>query len=299
VPASQADACEFLRRCFGGAPKTTTYYTPVAAPTCCPQQTVSYMPQTCYRTVIQQVPVVAYRPTTACDPCTGCPRTVMSPVTSYVNQTRLVPYTSYRPVVTANYAPACNTGCGAPVVASGCPTGGCGAARTVAYPAMPVTTNYALPAAPAAPACCGASPATSTYSPATTTYSPATTYSAAPAGAVGSTITSLTPAPATTTPSLSPAPFSSSAPETPSTGTPQTFEKPLSDPQPESRVMPPSMQPLELNPSTSLGEPRALDPESSDRITARPLRQAMNVRLVSDTNPVAQYGDDAWQAGSN
>jgi hypothetical protein len=295
MPASQANACEFLRRCFGGSP-TTAYYAPVAAPACCPQPTVSYMPQTCFRTVYQQVPVVAYRPMTTCDPCTGCPRTVMSPVTSYVTQARMIPYTSYRPVVTANYAPACATGC-APV------------ARAVA---MPVTAAYVAPAAPvavaapAAPACCGGAAAP------TTTFSPVTSapyVQAAPAGTVGSTITSLAPAPAvapltTTTPSLAPesspslsSPTTEPSLGTPSLGTPQTFEKPATEAQPESRVTPPSMQPLQFTPSTTLGEPRSLDPEGAvDRMTARPIRQASLVRLASDVTPIAQYGDDAWQS---
>ena len=146
VPASQADAFEWLDRMLGIG--NTSYYAPTAvapayaptavapayastavAPACCRQQTcysqptVNYMPQTCYRTVYQLVPVTTYCPTSMCDPCTGCPRTVMRPVTSFVTQASVVPYTSYRPVVTANYAPACGTGC--------TPT-----ATTVAYPGM-------------------------------------------------------------------------------------------------------------------------------------------------------------------
>jgi hypothetical protein len=107
----------------------------------------------------------------------------------------------------------------------------------------------------------------------------------------------------TTTPSFAPETspsLSSPATEpslgTPSTGTPQTFEKPATEAQPESRLTPPSMQPLQFTPSTTLGEPRSLDPEGADRMTARPIRQASLVRLASDVTPIAQYGDDAWQS---
>jgi hypothetical protein len=59
------------------------------------------------------------------------------------------------------------------------------------------------------------------------------------------------------------------------------------------------MQPLQLSPSTSLGEPRSLDPEGAvDRMTARPIQQAMRVHLASDVKPITQYGDDAWQSAS-
>ncbi len=239
VPASHADACEFLRRCFGGS--KTTYYAPPApcAPTCCPQPqpccpqpTVSYMPQTCYRTVYTNVPVVAYRPMTSCDPCTGCARTVMQPVTSYVAQPRLVAYTAYRPVVTANYAPQCATGCGA-------------APTTVAYPAMPAM--YAAPAAPAAPSCCGSGGAAA-YAPSVTNVAPAPPYAAAPGYTAAPT------AAPSLAPQAGPAPSLAPPADAPATG---TFEstRPITpvEPQPESRTI----QPLELGPSTSLGTPRA------------------------------------------
>ena len=37
------------------------------------------------------------------------------------------------------------------------------------------------------------------------------------------------------------------------------------------------MTPLPLSPSTSLGEPRALDPETTDRMTARPILREIAV----------------------
>src|SRR3569623_2145101 len=67
---------------------------PLAAPT-----VVNYVPQTCYRTQYVTVPVTTYRPTTGCDPCTGCPIPTMRPVVSYVQPARLVPSTTSRPGV--------------------------------------------------------------------------------------------------------------------------------------------------------------------------------------------------------
>lgn len=255
--APQSDACEFLRRCFGGA----TYYRPYTAayapvccarPVCCPQPTVSYMPQTCYRTVYQSVPVVAYRPVTACDPCTGCPRTVMQPVTSYVSQARLVGYTSYRPVVAASYAGACATGC-APVAA------------TAAYP-----TGVAYPSYAAAGPCCGSSAAV------------------ALPGAVGSTVTSVAPSTPLTSPSTTVAP-STVVPPTPQ----PTFEQPSAPAaEPESRLM----QPLELGPSTTLGAPQSLDPQTQDRMAYRTAGPASVTRLVSSNGSITRYSDDGWRA---
>jgi hypothetical protein len=155
-----------------------------AAPACpapaCPApvaQQVNYVPQTCYRTVYRPVAVTSYRPITTADPCTGCPVTSLSPVTTYVQRPVVVPYTTYRPVVTTVLlptAPACPC--------SSCATGACGVA--------PATSYYA-PAAIAAPSCgCGASTALATgaattayYAPATASYSGAatTSYYAPPA----------------------------------------------------------------------------------------------------------------------
>ena len=66
----ESQACEFLERLFGcncGAAKTTyvpayvapASYAPASAPSCapCAAQTCQYVPQTCYRTVYQPVPV--------------------------------------------------------------------------------------------------------------------------------------------------------------------------------------------------------------------------------------------------
>src|SRR5258708_2428379 len=180
-----------------------------AAPACpapaCPApvaQQVNYVPQTCYRTVYRPVAVTSYRPITTADPCTGCPVTSLSPVTTYVQRPVVVPYTTYRPVVTTVLlptAPACPC--------SPCATGACGVAPAPSY--------YA-PAAIAAPApsCgCGASTAvamgaatTAYYGPSTMTYSGAATtryYAPPPATSSRDAATShsapaaSTPAPAT------------------------------------------------------------------------------------------------------
>src|ERR1700716_2807299 len=98
LPA-ETDAC-WLTSCFSR---------PAACPAPVTQQ-VNYVPQTCYRTVYSPVAVTSYRPITTTDPCTGCPVTSLSPVTTYVQRPVVVPYTTYRPVVTTVLlptAPAC------------------------------------------------------------------------------------------------------------------------------------------------------------------------------------------------
>ncbi|MEX0675958.1 MAG: hypothetical protein WD063_02705 [Pirellulales bacterium] len=169
VSVTSARACHLFDGCCGRP--TTTYYAPACCPqpqpACCPQpQVVNYMPQTCYRTVYVNAPVVAYQPTTCCDPC-GRATTVMRPVTTYVTQARLVPYTTYRPVVATVAQPCCGA-------------------------AVPAATYYA-PVVSTAPRCCTPVSAT-TYTPAPslTTYSPAPVASPVPAGTA---LQNVTPAP--------------------------------------------------------------------------------------------------------
>jgi hypothetical protein len=97
LPSSSAQACDLWHKWFG-APTTTFYapYTASYAPAGC-GQTVNYMPQTCYRTVYVNAPVVSYRPVSTCNPCTGGATTVLRPVVC----SALVPCTTYRPVVAA------------------------------------------------------------------------------------------------------------------------------------------------------------------------------------------------------
>lgn len=83
---------------------------PVMAPIPAPPQPVmvpvaktSYVPETTYRTQMQTVPVTTYKPSCEIDPCTGCPRECMQPVTEYVQQAVNVPVTQYRAVTTTQY----------------------------------------------------------------------------------------------------------------------------------------------------------------------------------------------------
>jgi len=131
VPA-QSSACGWLDCLFGGwcgARSQTTYRVPVYTSPSAPQ-TCRYVPQTCYRTVCQQVPVTTFQPLTGCDPCTGCPVTTYRPVTTWTYQARLIPYTTYRPV----YSNACDP-CGG--FATYAPVGsciGCASETAVAEP---------------------------------------------------------------------------------------------------------------------------------------------------------------------
>lgn len=121
VQPSNAEACIFRRwwdRCTGQQAARVTFFAPSACGTCqpacntcqsacttcqpvqpaCPQQVCSYQPQTCFRTVFQQVPVTVYRPVTTVDPCTGCPSTTMQACTTMTTQAQRVPFTSFRQV---------------------------------------------------------------------------------------------------------------------------------------------------------------------------------------------------------
>jgi hypothetical protein len=260
IPVTSARACHFFDHCCGRG--TTAYYAPVAAaPACCPQpQVVNYMPQTCYRTVYVNQPVVSYCPTTACDAC-GRATTVMRPVTTYVRAARLVPYTTYRPVATTVARPCCGQ--------------------------APMTTYYAPPVqvAPAAPCCTSVSARSYTPLPAAATYSPAPVASPVPAGPSG-TLRSVTPVP-----SLNPAP-PSPAPE-------QTFEtSPLDSNQPQSRLLlPPTGDSSSSTLGRPRGlDPQ----QDQDRSTAIPLRRGTAVRQASLVTPAAAeapQADDGWRAG--
>jgi hypothetical protein len=88
------------------APVAAPVVAPVPAPpppVMVPVQQVSYVPETTYRTQYQSVPVTTYKPSCEIDPCTGCPRDCMQPVTQYVQQAVNVPVTQYRAVTTTKY----------------------------------------------------------------------------------------------------------------------------------------------------------------------------------------------------
>ena len=304
IPATPSQA--FCHRCR--QQPTTTFYAPVApvvaapvvaAPVCAQPQVVNYMPQTAYRTVIVNRPVVSYMPQAACDPC-GRATTVMRPVTSFVAQQQLVPYTTFRPVVMPVAQPCCG--------------------------AAPAAVSYA-PAAPvAAPACCGATPAPtlSSYGPAPVAASAPSLSSYAPAPTTTtiiqpSTVTAM-PAPAPGTPgstlqTLQPTPDpalnnGSSAPSTPQPG--QTFApngngnvngngtNGDAGTQPQSRVLLPPYNnnsgPSNPTSSSLNDRPRGLDPDDSDRTTAIPLRGDVTVRQASLIVPIQT---DAKPLGGN
>ncbi len=88
------------------APVAAPIMAPIAAPpppVMVPVQQTSYVPETTYRTQYQNVPVTTYKPSCEIDPCTGCPRECMQPVTQYVQQAVNVPVTQYRAVTTTKY----------------------------------------------------------------------------------------------------------------------------------------------------------------------------------------------------
>jgi len=91
-------------------------------PVMVPVQQVSYVPETTYRTQYKCVPVTSYKPTSEVDPCTGCTRECMAPVTQYVQQAVNVPVTQYRAVYSTKYVQM-QPGYGAPA-AYGMPAAG-------------------------------------------------------------------------------------------------------------------------------------------------------------------------------
>ena len=107
-------------RCAARQTARVAYFAPTACGTCntcqpacqpaCQQQVCSYQPQTCFRTVTQQVPVTVYRPVTTVDPCTGCPSTTMQACTTMTTQVQRVPVTTFRQVCQMVPAqPTCST----------------------------------------------------------------------------------------------------------------------------------------------------------------------------------------------
>ena len=204
VVPQEADACLFgwcRRRAaarvayYGGmgpqcCGRTTVGFAPNPCCNACPapctttQRVCNYVPQTCYRTVYRQVPVTVYRPTTTCDPCTGCPRTVMQPCTTVQHVAQRVPVTTYRQVcrmVQRPVVPACNP---------------CATAAPVVQNYAPVQVQqYAAPA----PNCCGTSQAATVQSYAQTpmaqpyTPAPATQLSPVPQPTPAGPSTNLAP----------------------------------------------------------------------------------------------------------
>jgi hypothetical protein len=245
--------------CCGSGSTFSAGYAP--APTVC-----NYVPQTCYRTVYVNTPVVAYRPVTSCDPCTGCPTTCYRPVTTYVTQARLVPYTTYRPVY---------------------------AARPVCSPCGTSTPAYYAPGYAATSSNCSCNGSSYVSSP-VTRVSP------------GTTIRSLGPAQpsADTTPSLNSPPANSIL--TPRReaqpnggGTGRTFlEGQPADPagaEPETNLRPlgPVIDPSKAKSGSSL-LPKLLDPQ--DRTTFRAPRPT-TVQRASAVSRAPRADDEPIQEG--
>ncbi|MBN8625462.1 MAG: hypothetical protein J0M17_08240 [Planctomycetes bacterium] len=149
------------------------------------QLVANYIPQTCYRTQLVQVPVTTYRPVTSCDPCTGCQTVCMKPQVYYQQQVKYVPYSSYR-IQYSLQQPTCGataTTYYAPTAAAAvAPAGGCSSCSSGA-----VNTTYYAPTAVAAPAPIAATVAPSLTYAAPAVARPATAYSypTAPAGIGG------------------------------------------------------------------------------------------------------------------
>ena len=163
----KSDACEWLDRLMpwnwcrdNSAVAATTYCPPyvpattavAAAPAACTTcATCMYVPQTCYRTAYQTVPVTSCCPTVCCDPCTGCACTTYQPVTSYVRQAQLVPYTTYQAVYSAAPCTTCApcTSC-APAVTTAAPvSSGCCGATTPYYSPPAAAPSSNIPPTPA------------------------------------------------------------------------------------------------------------------------------------------------------
>lgn len=326
APACGAPAC---------APTFAPAYAPACAPSCapacgsCAPVTCSYLPQVCYRTVHEMVPVTSFRPVTSCNPCGGCATTCLQPTTSFVRQVRLIPYTTYRmvPGPFVNAAPL-----------AGCVGGGCG---TAVAPMM---------AMPAASGCCGAAAPSATFA----APAPAAVVQPAP-GAVlqpvpgpvpqavpgpvlqPSAVMPAQPSPVAVVPSPTfgqpatgtPSAVTTPAPQQPSNGSvapslpqgssgslymPNLSPVPQTTPQPVAPVNPalpsnpvppanPAPTTVPANPTGSsafplLPIPRLINPDS--RTTATPVRQTTYVQMAVMTRPatdtVAPADHGGWRA---
>ncbi len=329
LPATPSMAfCHWFGRCAKPAPTTTFYAPVVAAPVVQQPTVVNYVPQTAYRSVVVNRPVVTMVPQAACGPCGQT--TVMRPVTTMVAQQQLVPYTTCRPVVmaspvTVGYAPvaapiasvAPAPMLSAPMAAPASPC--CGSGNATPQPSL---SGYApQPMAPLAGTYAADSALATPLSP-----TPYPAGSVNPSGAPGTTLNSLTPTPSPSLSSAAPvAPATPAAPAytPPASQPPQTFApngngqygngsqgteqhstpngglySPPSN-EPQSRML---LPPAGSNtPSNSTGTRlQGPDPETNgDRITAIPLRSNYSVRQASLVVPAAHgekpQSDDGWR----
>lgn len=245
----------------------TPVMAPTFAPAACPQ-TVNYMPQTAYRTVVQRVPVTTFQPVSTCDPC-GNRVTAMRPIVTMQTQTQVVPYTTFRPVVMPM-----STGC-------------CGAQPATTFSPVGFSTPATMTMPAASSGCSSCSAGTTTVSPsyASPTYStpvpsPAVPSYSQPAYASPSNGQPSYSSPANTAPSLNTAPASNGS------AAPRTFRDEGGVTEPESRLRPipdtseQHHEPANRN-TNSIFTPRLLDTE--DRTTYQPRRY--NVIPVADEQP--------------
>lgn len=142
-------ACCARPPAYAVAPVAAPVMAPVVAPVpaapppvMVPVQQTSYVPETTYRTQYQNVPVTNYKPSCEVDPCTGCTRECMQPVTEYVQQAVNVPVTQYRAVTTTKYVQM------QPGYGGGYPAAGqamIGAPMAAPAPAAPAASPFAAP----------------------------------------------------------------------------------------------------------------------------------------------------------
>lgn len=272
VPA-ESRACSFLCNLFGcrscaarpmmAAPGVAPTY---AAPACgggctsCPQ-TVQYLPQVSYRTIVQRVPVTACQATTACDPCTGGTVTAYRPVVSWVQQTQLVPYTTYRIVYSnaltpyASYQPVGCGPCGGASMGYSAAPGGCSSCASGAgtYSSQSPMPTYSTPAT---------SPTENSPAPSSANVSP----------------------PSAMYPNGSP-PITVPGPTTP---TPKTFEPTPPTSTPDTRL-----RPIPDAKTDSTSTPKLIDPDA--RTTSLPVRQAVFYKMISSPE---RQDDGGWRASS-
>jgi hypothetical protein len=272
----------------------------------CQAQTVSYVPQTCYRAQCVSVPVTTYRPVQGFDPCTGCPVTTCRPITTCVQQTRMVPFTTYRPVVSS----PCATGlCGGATTASYAPaatyapmaTSGCSSCSRPAMSYAPVTSTPTY----STPSYASGTPMYTTPSYGVPTYTnPTPTYGTPANGTpvyTPSYPSTPTYTPSTVQPSLPPA--SGQTPTFQNNGSGGGALKPVPDPNINQSAP-------QATPTSS---PRLIDPDT--RTTRYPVYQAwayspvawstrpevqpvsaVEPALVPATRPSAQSDDsDGWR----
>ncbi len=284
----ESQACCFLHcfDCCKPAPAPVTTYAPACpapvpvcpapAPACnvCPQQ-VNYVPQTCYRTSYQCVPVTTCKPVTTCDPCGGA-QTVMQPVTTYVRRPVMVPYTTYRPVVAAvNYAPACST-CS-------------GAAYSSPYYGGAAAAAYAAPMAAPAAGCatCGGGAAATYAAPAATYGAPAMTTSPPMyTNPVPATVPS-TMSPSMSMPSLNSAPSGNPTPAT--SAPPSTFQQNYTPQGATSQYPAPPIQDSDPKMNSSTSAPRLFDPQNRTTSTGPMIGPATVTKQFSAPPTAAEY----------